>query len=775
MIFGKEKRYMKRTIVSITLAILFGFIIYKDAISWDDGVTHKDFSKYAAESSMLSKEKGNYLKNLGLNKGLDDEKLEWSGKKLSIKDWLAKGAELEDAGNIAQLAVGYGRSFNHFHNPLKPWENAGLDDWIILPPFHVTGESSLIWAQDGTKQATYIDIEGDWSWQKVREYYYTALTGEDSTGAVVAPDQAKKNEYFARTFKGLGHQMHLLQDTAVPDHVRNDAHPEDSMFGKSPFNGSAYFESWAKEKGIFLRCLLEKHSSLPPDILSKCQQYGINEGVNIEYYFPSVSFNVSYNGLAPTTQLFDAEEYNGTNPSISLTQGLSEYTNANFFSEDTIFAAERYSVDNGHYFPYPKITSTDLQNYLAGTKPEETVVGEDGDTDTGIWISKNTDGENIKHFVRTGKLTKWYYNIFGEGSLFYSSFYRDEKCHEDYAEKLIPRAVGYSAGLLDYFFRGSIEITLPNGGIYSLTNNPDAGFTRITLLAKNTTSNGDEITDGSIELVVRYKIAQEDPFQSYPVQTTNDFTYTVIPVSNNIRFIPKDIPVELIFDAVQNTIIPLNATDVYLQIVYKGKLGNEEGAVAVGFKDISEPTPVDLFNNMDKVCINGKWYIAGSDEALSQVNPLAQDVYAHDIQDAYLKISSINNPVDASPTDFTFYIPLIKAGTLYRAFVLSDYGDNTFSSSDYAPIVKTDERDIFDHTNAINKVTKSGSAIKNQVDYQVEDQAECDQIGTTAPCDIRYYPLFYSFRGKNIWGPAGFIVDNPKYPEDASCPWDLLN
>lgn len=36
----------------------------------------------------------------------------------------------------------------------------------------------------------------------------------------------------------------------------------------------------------------------------------------------------------------------------------------------------------------------------------------------------------------------------------------DDKCFEDYANLLLPKAVGYSAGLLNYFFRGSIGIEL---------------------------------------------------------------------------------------------------------------------------------------------------------------------------------------------------------------------------------------------------------------------------------------------------------------------------
>ncbi len=100
---------------------------------------------------------------------------------------------------------------------MKPWSQAGLNDiW--------TGESSLLWAQDGAYQQNFPD--GDWSWQKIREYYYIALTGKDFSGLGAAPDKTKREEYFAQTFKGLGHQMHLIQDAAQPDHVRNDAHIE---------------------------------------------------------------------------------------------------------------------------------------------------------------------------------------------------------------------------------------------------------------------------------------------------------------------------------------------------------------------------------------------------------------------------------------------------------------------------------------------------------------------------------------------------------------------
>ncbi len=317
---------MKKTHISLILFILFYFAFNNIALSWDDGVTHKALSKFAAENSVLDKNKGDYLRNLGFEKGLE-EYLKWNKDK-KIKDWLRDGAELEDQSG--PLSIGYlngkARAFNHFHNPLKqaPWLDAGLDDWIVLPPFHVTGKSSLRWAQEGAYQENF--YEGDWSWNKTREHYYTGLTGKNFAGSEIAPDEATKKEYFARTFRGLGHQMHLIQDAGQPDHVRNDAHPEDSILKKNILNGSRYFETWAKEEKIFIKCLIENHNSLPPDIFSKCQQYNINEGVNIEDYFPNVPFIVLDNGLAPITQLFDTDTYDGYNASAGINQGIAEDT-----------------------------------------------------------------------------------------------------------------------------------------------------------------------------------------------------------------------------------------------------------------------------------------------------------------------------------------------------------------------------------------------------------------------------------------------------------------
>jgi len=55
-----------------------------------------------------------------------------------------------------------------------------------------------------------------------------------------------------------------------------------------------------------------------------------------------------------------------------------------------------------------------------------------------------------------------------------------------------------------------------------------------------------------------------------------------------------------------NELLPLNATDVYLQIVWQGTLGVESNAVVATTIDISEPTYVSVFNASDYISVGSK-------------------------------------------------------------------------------------------------------------------------------------------------------------------------
>ncbi len=122
---------------------------------------------------------------------------------------------------------------NHFHNPIYPvssWGQAGLDS------FWYSGQSSVLWAQDSGSQASAWG--GDWSWAATRHYYQS----------LIAVDHVAKEQAFSEALLGLGHQIHLLQDTAVPAHVRNDAHP--LSYNKK---GSPHIETWASRNRNTIR------------------------------------------------------------------------------------------------------------------------------------------------------------------------------------------------------------------------------------------------------------------------------------------------------------------------------------------------------------------------------------------------------------------------------------------------------------------------------------------------------------------------------------------
>ncbi len=294
--------------------------------------------------------------------------------------WIMDGGKTEDEPF-------YTRSFNHFHNPLLPWDSAGYGG---------TFKSAILWAQD---QGTFGSLfGGNYSWKAVRDYYYLGLTS-------TTKEDREKN--LADTFRGLGQLMHLVEDMSVPAHTRNDGH--------LLYN----YEKW---------------------VLKPMNVDIANIG------------STPYGGtIQNISNLFDVDRYNGNNPEITLPCnsnnliGLSEYTNANFFSEDTI---------NTSTFTYPRWVDT--------TKVVEDYRSSDGQIRKReyyrrAYCSGTADEKNYR--LAAGDFLDYYRETNPDLSSGLSKIpVLDEKVYSDYASLLLPRAVGYSAGLLNYFFRGNMDI-----------------------------------------------------------------------------------------------------------------------------------------------------------------------------------------------------------------------------------------------------------------------------------------------------------------------------
>lgn len=504
--------------------IFISFVFYQNVSAWDNDVTHKDLSRFASENSVLDKNKGDYLKKLGFEGGLKEE-FKWNGVTKIVSDWFTEGAFLEDAGSNWDILTNKGRFNNHFHNPLKSWSEAGLNDYLIIPnpypPFipytySVFGKSPVIWAQDSTYQASF--REGNWSWQKIREYYYIALTGKDFTGTIIAPTKEKRDEHFAKTFRGLGHQIHLIQDMAQPAHVRNDAHPLDGM---GIVEG---LETWAKRN---------------PDKVNSFLATPV---------FPQVSLNVSPDGLVPITQFIDTKQYkNDTRPSTSLTWGLSEYTNSNFVSDDTIFT-ESLPTSHRHYFPYPRYSISCYELYDEYVSPDK----------KRTYLRKKCDGETVGHFAAAGPLFK-YLNSFP--LIQRLTLKLDSATYKDYSENLIPRAVGYSAGLLNYFFRGEIKVKAQS--VFEVGK-----MTKLQMKIKNVTTTQEAMGIGDLSLVCSY-----DSESNGKIYVTAAETLAVIALN-------YDDVIDAEFNFTEEQQIPIGASNsVKCTIAFQGNLGMEQNAV----------------------------------------------------------------------------------------------------------------------------------------------------------------------------------------------------
>ncbi|MGB5708591.1 MAG: hypothetical protein WBM41_17400, partial [Arenicellales bacterium] len=272
---------------------------------------------------------------------------------------------------------------------------------------------------------------------------------------------------------------------------------------------------------------------------------------------------------------------------------------------------------------------------------------------------------------------------------------------------VIPRIIAFSTGMIDYFFRGEMEISSPEEGVYafkdhkvgagqSITLDPDGktqvngsrfGYDKIRLKLRNTTANIDlpdhppfiagpvsisqDMFDGTLQAIVKYSLnhcyqedgsggfgpgalenadssALNDDFISLSTRSasgctgSNYFSNGSVTDSDELRLdirrrsfehisksltktigpdaeddfvrVEKNTPMLIDFDFSSDP-IPLNAIDVRLQVIYRGKLGPEDetalpsgaptmveqNAVVVTTKDISEPSDIVVANLTDHI------------------------------------------------------------------------------------------------------------------------------------------------------------------------------
>lgn len=304
----------------------------------------------------------------------------------------------------ATVSAELARYRHHFYDPIN---DRGLTTSLAR------GERAPDWALEDQQEFP----TQAFSYRDARREFLTALT---------APAPGDREAALARTLEILGHVIHLVQDMASPPHTRNDSHGG-SIFGP--------------------RSLYERHLD-QPEVLAR-----------LNFNRAPVRFNLP-------------RQYWTTGDG----RGLAEFVNRNFVSEGTNFRARVDGAIGGGY-PSPVLRfGTDEQG-----RPFEMTLDIQKQLEPGLqdrngnliegsvtFFANNFRDPITGEALRNERMTTL--SLFdrelvrkGESLVFTLNRYNVEA----QAAFLIPRAVGYSGGLLDYFFRGTLRPTFapgPNGG-----------------------------------------------------------------------------------------------------------------------------------------------------------------------------------------------------------------------------------------------------------------------------------------------------------------------
>ena len=469
------------------LVILTTFFIFASTAYGYDTPTHSSISYWAIHRNQST-----------INQFLEDDLLWKSGierqpafrpqidgectKGCSLSQWLERGAVKEDDDP---------RYLYHFYNPLKAVGGNGLTDpGLSTIPFDPPLTDSLTWMWNGgDEDATqYIIGQEDarltngggfnvapektpknlWSWKMARYYYFRSLVGFISDGSKLPLGSYDQSENVyprtrasaeAKTFYALGHVIHLLQDLAQPQHTRNDAH---TLNEGSP---------------------MEKYCKLNFGNDDQIKEFAEQESIpKFSYLFQIPPQGID--GMPKELKSFwDTDQYDGRanwrHDNKTSPLGLAEYSNAYFVTDDTLPANGllpqnvRAQILNPpkpfHVFPYPTFANTDLKVFpeitsnvtvaLKGQVRNITAVKPKSlPQKCGDVAEYNFNGEIIPNLFSYSAQSFYTTGVFGSDRVEYDIRLCDAN-YDAQARKLLPKAVSYSAGLLEYFFRGRLEVT----------------------------------------------------------------------------------------------------------------------------------------------------------------------------------------------------------------------------------------------------------------------------------------------------------------------------
>lgn len=429
-------------------------LVGSPAIAFDVN-THAAISAIAVSDHPESQVEAFLKTQIGSPMGLNESALQLDAETgafsspHTLVEWLVLGAMDEDEGV---------RPLRHFYNPLR---KEGLSDVTLCGAERTLRAfpGSVTWAWSNAGASGDMPRHG---WQDARRAYFRWLTA-------TAVEEA--GDALAKTFKSLGHVIHLLQDTAQPQHARNDAHLTHSfstVFGGVTGEGAPFEEFCALNFGdpAAIRALGDvRVPRLPPPTRAPG---GIDP-----------RFHAFWDTFQYARSERDISDPRGLDPD---SLGLAEFSCAYFVTDDTMFTDEPafqlytelgtpggiYQILSGnpqvhwrHRFRSPSLR--EVAGWSDALGPADRVgAGAVSLVRYGEGNCLAVSGEQF--FASSRQLRHKQLNIDNYCSarvigneLFVGLNSLNRAAH---AKALLPRAVAYSTGLLNYFFRGKLNCQL---------------------------------------------------------------------------------------------------------------------------------------------------------------------------------------------------------------------------------------------------------------------------------------------------------------------------
>ena len=388
------------------------------------------------------------------------------------------------------------------------------------------------------------------------ESMYRALTGRESAtgttaiapGGYTGTNEELRNAYWATTFRSLGDIVHLVEDVAQPQHTRADPHSGDCYDIVSGIVGHAsFFERY-----------LEARVTQEANAVDK-----VNEtGINVTTYSPLVI------GDYPKPAFDRYSDYWSTREGLD-GRGMADYSNREFFTAGRNLGDTVVPLTGPYYYSEPSNDPDDFNAFYSW---------DDEEGGYHAYLEHTVTDHQNPVYTTTSVATKQ--SIFLDNSQTYQieKYSLDQDIYDTQANLLLPRAVAYSAGLIDYFFRGRLKIR-------SVT---EQDSTHLRVIVENTSKWPDEntglsfLSGGTFGFYYTSNDGSRLPLAVSQASYSSGMDPVLVSGSAQLQ---EDMPGGTLIDfIIDKTGTDVSATEYSpLVVVYKGLIGQEEGIAASVF------------------------------------------------------------------------------------------------------------------------------------------------------------------------------------------------